>query len=55
MLDLFLRYLWVWQKRKSESTYKFDPWVSMFRLSGWLWPGNVFVLIFTLVQPQTSK
>ncbi len=29
---------------------KFDPWVSMARLSRWLCQGNVFVLIFDLVQ-----
>ncbi len=29
---------------------KFDPWVSMFKLSRWLYQANVFVLIFDLVQ-----
>ncbi len=29
---------------------KYDPWVSIFRLSRWLCQGNVFTLIFALVQ-----
>jgi hypothetical protein len=33
-----------------KSLNKFDPWVSMFRLSGWLCQVNVFGLIFDLVQ-----
>jgi hypothetical protein len=33
-----------------NSLNKFDPWMSMVRLSRWLCQGNVFVLIFDLVQ-----
>ncbi len=33
-----------------KSLTKFDPWMSMVRLSRWLYQGNVFVLIFDLVQ-----
>ncbi len=33
-----------------KSLNKFDPWMSMVRLSRWLFQGNVFVLIFDLVQ-----
>jgi hypothetical protein len=33
-----------------KSLNKFDPWMSMVRLSRWLCQGNVFVLIFDLVQ-----
>jgi hypothetical protein len=37
-------------KLNKKSLNKFDAWVSMFRLSRWLCQGNVFVLIFDLVQ-----
>ena len=41
----------LWQKMKfKKSLNKFDPWMSMVRLSRWLWQRNVFVLIFDLVQ-----
>ncbi len=33
-----------------KSLNKFDPCMSMVRRSRWLWQGNVFVLIFDLVQ-----
>ncbi len=33
-----------------KSLNKFDPWMSMVRLSKWLCQGNIFVLIFDLVQ-----
>ena len=38
------------RKWNYKSLNKFDPWVSMVRLSRWLCQGNVFVLIFDLVQ-----
>jgi hypothetical protein len=38
------------ENEMKKSLNKFDPWVSMVRLSRWLCQGNVFVLIFDLVQ-----
>ena len=49
----FLKFFYLLVLAENEikkSLNKFDPWMSMVRLSRWLWQGNVFVLIFDLVQ-----
>jgi hypothetical protein len=52
-LHIFLKFFYLLVLAKNEikkSLNKFDPWMSMVRLSRWLCQGNVFVLIFDLVQ-----
>jgi len=49
----FLKFFYLLVLAENEikkSLNKFDPWMSMVRLSRWLCQGNVFVLIFDLVQ-----